>query len=460
MKYTNSSKHTFSFFSLLIILLTMSACASQKVTPLEDLPEWAKGTPTDSEYYMGVGHSYITPHSITFKDKAKKKALQEIAQAISYQVKATSILINDARDNQTNTTFANIVRLNINAQLEGYEVAEIFENEIDYYVLYRLSKVKYAQQLEAKKQKAIAQATEKFQEAKSLEKQYDYYHAIIKYAQVIDALKNYYAENPTLQLQGAEYSGIDYSFKQIQNILQRLKLQPFKQSINTRFGSQIYEYGTSLTAENVAIQNFPIKAKFSTSSSKEIQTTTRTNGKAYFNHLVINSWQREEQIQYHLDLEAILKEAKVDFNIRQWLLNLETPHNKTRVHILPARIHFTTIKNIDNKPLENSADPAIVELFTQKGFIQVDNKQEADYFVELTGNSKRASSQNGTYTSQLSGFFILKNASRNICFEKQFYNIKGRQLSYFKAGQNAYGQLTQQIKNDWMDSIIQSMLKK
>ena len=121
-------------------------------------PSWVQARPMSDANYVGIG---LCPKSRPdYQESAKKNALNDLASEISVKVEGNSLLYTLDRKSQFDESYTSTINTKTSEQLEGYDLADSWENANEYWIYYRLSKSEYARIKAERKQKAISQATD------------------------------------------------------------------------------------------------------------------------------------------------------------------------------------------------------------------------------------------------------------------------------------------------------------
>lgn len=175
------------------------------------MPQWITDRTSNAEYYIGVGYAQKDKKTTKHYETAGQAALKALTEDISVSVKSSTILIDLAIDEKTLSDLSSIIQVRAKNDIEGYEVADSYETKKEYWVYYRLSKQKYAQQQAIKRQKAIDLAQEAYNQAVSFENQKNLKNAIVHYAKAMDEIKGYLNEKITLPNQDISLISLAYN---------------------------------------------------------------------------------------------------------------------------------------------------------------------------------------------------------------------------------------------------------
>jgi hypothetical protein len=135
---------------LLLPLFLLSACAINKA------PDWVTSQTADGAYYSSV---VAIPKQIPdYREQARANALREISTQINVNVRSELETREQENAGYVFTALIGSIQSSTNAILEDVELFRFHEDRKYYYAHYRLSKLHYLQQREARKTIALQQA--------------------------------------------------------------------------------------------------------------------------------------------------------------------------------------------------------------------------------------------------------------------------------------------------------------
>ncbi|MGV8826711.1 MAG: LPP20 family lipoprotein [Breznakibacter sp.] len=186
---------------LMAVLVLMSGCAARKKAALEALnpkPAWVDATPREAGYYQAVGVARKWGSMQNYQSEARNHALSQMAGQVNAAISSTSILSQVEDRHGVSEILINNIRSKSEEFLEGYEMMGKWEDEVNYYEYYRLSKQKFAAIKEQRKRDALQKAVFRFREAERMEQEGQYAQALSLHAGVLDLLGNYLGESSLL----------------------------------------------------------------------------------------------------------------------------------------------------------------------------------------------------------------------------------------------------------------------
>lgn len=134
---------------LLICFLTLFYL----VTNAQDIPSWVNQHPINEFGYAGVGMAKTDEAG--YMNKAKERALADLASEISIQISSSSLLNTIENDGIVKELYAETIRSTFQTDIEKFRLVDSWKNGEEYWVYYELNRLDYEEYIEKKRQKAI-----------------------------------------------------------------------------------------------------------------------------------------------------------------------------------------------------------------------------------------------------------------------------------------------------------------
>ncbi len=445
-------------FIVIVALVTFfSACATQNIDSKKTPPKWITSLCTNSDYYQGIGFAPKKRKSTAHYEQATKEALKALATDISVEISASTLHITYENDLTLHEDFTSVIESRINTSIEGYEKADSYETSKGYWVLYRLSKQKYAELQAEKRTKATRLATIHFIAAEDAQQRHNLRNAIIQYAKTLDALKTYFNETIVIEQNGVKIELINESYKRIYEILSKIEIIPSTTNVRCKLGYKLSaeKINCQIRWNGQNIQNFPLLVQYSENAQQQ-KINTNANGRIAFTP-VVKSQKTTENISFSIDKSTLLLQSATDFTIRKWLQKIPTATANIQLEISKPTISIiTSEKNLGktqrNTPLKNT----LTQLLQSNGYNIGTN---ADFEIVINANTHAQNQANGIYATTLTAQFMVRNMHNEQIVEAQTINTRGSQLSYPLAGEKAYEEAARQISSRLLPTIKASFMK-
>lgn len=447
-------------YCLVLVLLMQSAnthaCFRKKI-----VPDWVNTQLSDPEYFIGIGSAAIYKKQNTHIERARKDALNELASEISVQLFSSNVLVTLVRNDKIKDEFNSLIRSRVSTELDGYELVATYADKKNYWVYYRLSKRKYYEQQQLKRQAAVQNAVSYFKLAADAEKNRDLKQALVNYARTVDAVKLYLNENIVASIDNKEENLVVQSFARLNAILSSLKIEPSHSEIQVISSGEINRDKLTfrlMDADGKLVSGFPLLAHYSERAIQPANVVTNERGEAHFSIGKIRSLNQEETFRVMPDVNAILVESSADFVVRKAILDMSVNTLSVPIYITKPTIRFVIKESNMGVDLSDGlVRKAFTNLGKSGGYASENNRE--DYVCIVETETKRQSFNNGIYTSLLTGTIVVTDNNNRIKYIAEITPVKGMQLSPEKAGIEAYHAFVQQINNRYFREIEEAILK-
>ena len=437
----------FSIGFLIGGMLLLSSCKSSKVN-YKNLPEWITTSISNPQYYIGIGHSKKDTNPTNYKDMANRAALQAMSEEIAVQLKGSTVLVNIEQNKQLWEDFSQVVHIQTNTQLEGYERFAYHETENDYYVGYRLSRQEYQATLAKKKREAIDKAMSFYSKGVNAEQTGSYAKAIVAYAEAIEAGKEYLSDYLYQSSVNDSTNFVKDIFRRLQDITSSITLMSLSDKWSSKYGGTFHNEVAVLTIHDIAQADFPLELSFSGNASFPRFVQSNSKGNVEVSIQKTKSKNRYEQLTIQASMSELLSKSNVNYNIRQWLSKQSMPSITCEIELLPATIYISSREQNMNQSITTSPlRQAAIEQLQQNGYQITNNPSEADFIIHIMSNTESVGQNNGFYTCKLNGTFEIRTVGGKSIMNKSLRTTQGTQLNYFNAGMNAYTEAASQLKN-------------
>ncbi len=257
------------FVAFIIVLVLLPGCAARKKAALEALnpkPIWVETTPREAGYYQAVGVAKKRGSVLNYQSEARSHALSQMAGQINAAISSTSILSQVEDKNGVSELLINNIRSKSDEFLEGYEMMGKWEDELNYYEYYRLSKHKYAAIKEQRKQDALQKALFRYHEAEKMEQAGEYAQALAMHAGVLDLLGNYLGDSSLLLDSTSNFDPAVASMQHITRMVKELVVNSKSGSVEVLSGSMVGEDQLSFVVKDGVQRlqpNLPLRFTYS-----------------------------------------------------------------------------------------------------------------------------------------------------------------------------------------------------
>nr|WP_321412632.1 LPP20 family lipoprotein [uncultured Carboxylicivirga sp.] len=310
------------YFLLIIGLLTGCQSKKKQAEIIEmSKPSWLKNRPVSESYFYGIGITPKVGGSQYYTDRAKDKALADLAQQINTRVKSETSFIKTENNQGVYEYIQSRINATSNEFLEGYEFVDNWEDESNMYAFYQLSKSEFYTLKEERKNKAIELAWLKISQSNEQENSYNYVEAIELYGSAIDALSGFLNEETSKLIDGEK---IDLYETSRNGILEIVKLLSIKCSeielIGQKESSINSDAYLSANLLDKKVSGLPIKFTYSGGYIINETIESDSNGKVPIPTLKYNK-KDTELLTVEVDFVNLARKVSKNLLVRQLIEN-------------------------------------------------------------------------------------------------------------------------------------------
>lgn len=444
------------------LVLGLLACKTQKeavtTAPIPVAPAWVQQKPITSTYYIGIGSA--TKNSGTqYLNTAKENALSDLASEIKVNVNSNSLLYSLEQKGRFEQEYKESIRTSSDANLEGFELVDVWEDDDQYYTYYRLDKMVYAEMQRKRKEAAQKQSLDFYHKGEQAASEGNYQNAVQFYLQGLQSIEGFWSEEN-------EVSIADGSTLLLDNELYA-KLNSLVTGVQISTSTAIvrnYENGFSPKA-NIVVKNNSTQRAYSgvplyysyplTDGKYSGKATTGNNGSCNISITGTPS-NRDLVLNMKVDVDELFDAFTRDPFMRELLKNFEGAKSDIPMSYNPATIWISSSeKNLDNDMNPFILTSAIKSSLAAKGVHIVDSASKADVKLTLSANTKARGESQGFASTFLNFDIEIRDAKTGASvFNVSKSNVKGVDMNFEKAGIKAYRNLSRNL-----DSEIISKLK-
>ncbi len=439
--------------ALLFLFLNIFAISS--VINAQKKPDWVTNPPISNDYFTGI--NFASKTSPDYIDQAKSKALKGLSSEIIVKINSETFLKTTEIDNEVKQSYENKIKTNVQQDIEGYETVDIWQDKNEYWIYYRLSKSSYYSLKRQKFEAAVKNSEDLFNKAKQSEASGNYAEAINAYLLSTKPIEPYLAETFDAALKTKSSELFNGTLSAINNIFANTKVIAQNKKVNIKTGEKINQElnvktvcvikGVEKSFSNLPLVYLTQKGEISLSSQKSISNdqgvcTTQLTG--------VVSGDNNATLKAMVDLPELLKENE-DVLITRAILKKIAQYDLFTITISNPSIFFATDeKNLSNKLSINILEPALKDFLKQNGFSFVPNKANADFIVNISGDTRKGGQAFDLSVTFLDANITITSTKDNEqIYSKQFASIKGVKQDHVAAGNEAYRKvISSNFKNE------------
>ncbi len=445
MKIFSSIKGRIIFYQFTIFALFISFSYAKRV------PDWVKQKPVNSNYYIGIGEA--SKSEPDYRNVSKNNALSDLASEIMVNISSEFIHRLTEKSGMVEEDVRKQVRSSTEANIEGYELVDVWEDDESYWSYYRLSKARYAANKQAKIEKVTGLSLDMLKKGSAAEKSGRISSALNYYIQALNPLNDVIAEPLQVDYNGRKVFLFNEIFSSIQNVLSNIELSAVNPSIEATVGqplkSPLQVKASYLSNNNAPVANLKLRFTF-TRGSGDLQNsaTTNTSGIAQARLAKITSTEKIQMINVQPDFSAYLN-SSISPIISNSLKNMTLPETKFILKVSGMAVYLI----VEETHLNNSdagilyVEPKVKNILSEQGFSFVKDMSKAAIVMELKAVARKGGEYHGMFTTYVDlNISVLDMSSGVEIYKNSITDIKGIQLSYDKAAVKAFENAAKKVK--------------
>lgn len=425
--------------SLFMVLVFLTNCNSNKKTIQSEIieikPTWVDHKPINPEYYYGVGKADKKYHNSDYQQSAKKMALEDLSSEIEVKLDAKSVLYQKENSREYYESYQSTIQIEVTQNISGFEPVDSWNNENEYWVLYRLSKTKYAHIEAEKRNKAISKALHYVDEAElssEIKKKID------NLTLALQSIKPYLNKPlKTTHHNSTIYLG-DYISDQIEEKLMGLVIYPSREKIDLNLRNCYQSTSNwSLQYKNLPVTNFPIRIKFKTYSAQ----LTYTDDNGLFNYHLVSRYfdNPPPNLQVWINTSDLIDDQLI-------LTLFDEKYAGKRIDITLHKPGFL----IDSK----KGKDAIQQKIIKSGGKITNNIEQADIILKFNFNITDLGKADDFYITKCEIIVSVIGNNNQINGQKSWPSVKGIHLNKASSREKAIENSLEQIDYPWFQELI------
>jgi LPP20 lipoprotein len=442
----------------IIILLSIISIS----TLLAKTPDWVTNRPINNEYYIGIGFASKIKGSNDHLEKAKSEALKNLSSEITINISSEIVSNMVEKSGLLEEELKSNIRSTTQADLDGYELVEDWQNKKEYWIYYRLSKVKYQELRQAKISKALSLALDMFRQARKNEQDQQIDKALLYYLQALKPIEKYIGEALKADYNGQSTYLNNEIYISIQNLLSSINLKPAKTTMQVKRNKAVKD-PLKITAYfdgEMTISNLPISFYF-TKGDGDLIKSSRTNmsGVAISRISKMKSNDKMQFVAAQLDINSMINQDSTSFVYQNILKSFPLPSTKIILTVTGLSFYVESDESNLGKALDVlQVEPKLKEALSAKGYSFTDDLGSADVMVNITAKSREGSEMYGMYSTFVDlTVSAIDMSSGEEVYKNVFNNVTGQGLDFEKAGLKAFGVAAQKVVDDMLPKLMKTV---
>lgn len=469
VKFNTPVKRLFIFaFAVLVSCspaATQSKSSKKKGKKNENpQPSWLSTKPDEGEYYVGIGHATKDGQN-NYIQEAKKSALEDLVSEIKVNVSSTSVL-NQLDDGKGfSEKYQQMIQTTAADDIEEFEQADVWQDDRNYWVYYRLSKQRYKEIKDEQKRNAVTLGLDFFTKARQSEKSNDPITALGFYYQGFRAIEKYLAEPLRIQFEGNDILLTNEIIASMQLLLDKMQLTvtPSQLVIN-RIVAQSGQTVTTRVIDKSTqrpIAGLPLLAAFEKGAGDVFPDyKTDDNGQVKILLTKISARDLEQTMAVKVNVLKFAGDNPSDIYslVAQKIV---VPKGIVVMNVQRPLVYLTSKeKNLGIDKANQQVANKIKNYLATAGFEFTDDVKKAELAVDVSSNSEKGAVSGSIYITYATSVIRVSSVKDS----KEIYattldRIKGYSLDYERSSQDAYNKLIENLNGQTLPELLNAILQ-
>ncbi|MCD4796840.1 MAG: LPP20 family lipoprotein [Candidatus Cloacimonetes bacterium] len=448
-------KRIFQFLLLICLFFQFDLLLAKKA------PDWVTSRPIYKEFYIGIGYASKVKGSSEHIEIAKNGALKNLASEITVNISGEVISNVVEKSGILEEELKSLIRSTTEAELEGYELVDEWQNKKEYWVYYRLSKVIYRKLRQENIDKAVSLSLNLFSEAKKNETSKNYEKALLYYLQALGPIEKYITETLQTEFGGRTIYLNNEIYFSIQNLLSNIELKPVKANVEAKRNKALKQplvvKAFYYEADKTLISNLPLAFAFTRGDGDLIKNVrTNMNGEARCKVSKVTSNESMQMVGVKLDISRLINQDSTSFVYQNILKSFPIPTTKIILNVFGLAFCIESDETNFGKKLSIlHVEPKLKEDFAMKGFTFTEDINKADLYVKVNAKSREGSEMYGMFTAFVDlSVSVTEMDSGDEIYKCSLNNVSGQGLDFEKAGLKAFENAADEISEDMLPIVM------
>lgn len=349
-------------------------------------PDWVKQRPVNSMYYTGIAS--VSRTESDYMEKAKAKALLDLASEIKITVNSNSLLKTLEQHGAVESEYEESIRTQVSERLEKYELVETWQDDDRYWVYYQLNRFDYEEYMTARREKAIRSGYDYWKKGEGALQQGELTSAIDFFMKGLEAVREV-ANEELLWPDGGRKTDVGRElYASLQRVFNGVSVVADPSEVEGAAFQGIEEaVGVRVTREEVPLRNVLLKAEFITGAGQVSEaSSTDAEGRTKFYIRHITSKLSEQEVRIMLDCSSFNPYRKGIYKELVGNLTKNLPQAIVRVRIGKSQLKACLLSGSSgNAQVEQS----VRRILTNHYFNIVTAPSEADVTVKITSSFRK-----------------------------------------------------------------------
>lgn len=396
---------------------------------------------------------------------AKKSALEDLVSQIKVNVSSTSLLTQIDNNKEFQEKYEQIIQTTAADEIQEFEQAGAWEDDLNYWVYYKLSKQRYKEIKDQQKRNAITLGLDFFTKAKEAERNGEPVVSLGFYYQGFRAIEKYLDEPIRLEYQGKEILLTNEIVAGMQLLLDKISLtvDPKELMLNRRLAQNDLSVLARATdkATGKAIADLPLAAAFEKGAGDVFPTyKTDANGQVKILLTKISSRDMEQTVGVKVDMMNFVGQTQ-DEIYSLVAQKMVVPKAVVLMKVQRPLVYVTSIeKSLGIQKSNQQITNRIKNYLANSGFEFTDDRNKAELWLDVDANSERGAQSGSIFITYVTAVIKVSTARDN----KEIYattldRIKGFSLDFERSSQEAYNKSLETLNNEKLPELLNAILQ-
>lgn len=287
---------------------------------MKDAPQWVQEPPRHPAYYHGVGMATKTTHQ-DYRERARQNALSDLAAGISVNISSQSVLNQFEFDNVHSEFFRDNIRVSTQQFLEGYEIAGSWENDLQYWVYYRLSRSVFEQIKQERVNRALSQALSRLQQAEEFAERGRKADALGFSVKALEDIQEFMGEELLVERGGTKRPFAALFASDLTDKLRDIEIEFSEDVVRVKPGrGHVRSVDVTIRDSNGrTLSGMPVTVRYSWMPGQIIEANTDASGRFTLHLQGIKPGRRTEQVSCRVNFQNIVRNNTSELTVQRLL---------------------------------------------------------------------------------------------------------------------------------------------
>ncbi len=415
-------------------------------------------------YYVGIG---VAPKSSPDPlESAKKNALNDLASEISVTVEGNSLLYTLDSRSHFSENYTSTVRTRTSEQLEGFELVDSWDSGTEHWTYYRLSKAEHARIKAERKRKAFDQAIDLHTRSATALAGGDLRSAFDQALRALLAIRDHWGEADQVELDGRTVNLANELYTDLQRLIADVRLGLLPERCELTYADHfrrelLINARLQRSGSTRDLAQLPLMISFPGSSGMvHARKNTDPDGQARVTVERIDLTSASKEVVVRLDMEDLVNADLDPVAVKPLLAGLTAPEARALIDVRMPKVFLRASENNFGKPTgAGGVSVALREELGLRGFRFVEREGESDMVMKLEADTREGGTASGFFTAYLDvTISYLDRRTGDLIYQGGKQGLKGVQLTYEKAGLEAYKKGAQDLRNELVPALLNAVL--